>query len=215
MTVKELNIGDVFRVAGQKRLWRKTSQHEARLLDEKAGSLQAPGLATFTAPETSTLAAFGGKKIEVVERAGEICRAENTLILRGGEVTLEHIGAWRIHRYTPGDPFTEFVLASYCFSTSRAKVPTDETALAFSVRAGAKELGRPKGSELFAYAGRVYARATNKEFLGRAKPGGYSLRRSIDGAPRLIIAGTLTIPGEFALYDIIMEHFGPDTVPRT
>ena len=30
----------------------------------------------------------------------------------------------------------------------------------------------------------------------------------------LIIAGLLNLPGEFALYDIIMEHFGPDTVPR-
>ena len=73
---------------------------------------------------------------------------------------------------------------------------------------------RPSGSEIVAYNGRVYGRATKKEVLGKAAMGGYKLVRNIDGAKRMIIAGLLTIPSEFALYDIIMEHFGPDTVPR-
>ena len=192
MTAKELNLGDVFRVVGQEQLW--------------------PGLA-FSLDERTGFAAFSGKEIEVVERAGEICRAENTLILRGGAVTLEYIGAWQIHRCTPGDPLTEFVLTGDSFGASRAGVPTPDTALAFKVATGAREFGRPRGTELFAYSGRVYARATNREALGRAKPGGYYLLRSIDGERRLATAGLLTLPGEFALYDIIMEHFGPDTVP--
>jgi hypothetical protein len=211
MTVRELNIGDVFQVVGEPGLWRKVSGNEARSLDSNSVALRAPGR-VFAKPEVAGCAAFNGKEIEVVERAGEICRAENTLILRGGEVRLEYIGAWEIHSHTPGDPFTQFVLAGHCFSDSRAEAPTDETALAFSVRIGAKQFGRPRGTEVFAYRGRVYARATNREFLGKAKPGGYYLLRSIDGRRRLVIAGMLTIPGEFALHDIIMEHFGPDTV---
>jgi hypothetical protein len=67
-------------------------------------------------------------------------------------------------------------------------------------------------SELFAYGGRVYARATNKEVLGKAQIGGYKRMRTIDGAKRLVIVGLLTVPSEFALHDIMMEHFGPDTV---
>jgi hypothetical protein len=214
MTVRDLNIGDVFRVAGQKTLWRKVNPQEARLLDPNTVPLRAPGRAVFNAPKMSTLAAFSGQKIEVVERAGDICRAENTLILRGGEVTLEYIGAWLIHRHTPGDPFTEFVLVGSCFADSRVAVPTEESALAFKVGAGAKHLGRARGTELFAFKARVYARATNKEVLGRAKPGGYAHVKAIDGSRRLVIAGTLALPSEFALYDIIMEHFGSDTVPR-
>ena len=58
------------------------------------------------------------------------------------------------------------------------------------------------------------ARATKKEVLGQSAMGGYKIVRKIDGARRIIIAGVLAIPDEFALYDIIIEHFGPGTAPR-
>ena len=43
---------------------------------------------------------------------------------------------------------------------------------------------------------------------------GYNRVQKIDGVRRMIIMGILVIPNEFALYDIIQEHFGPDAVPR-
>ena len=157
---------------------------------------------------------LGDKPVEVVERLGDIGRAEHLLILRGGAVVLEHLGYWQIHAHTPGDPLTEFVLTGSFFGASESEVPTAETAIGFGLLTGAKELGRAKGSEVFAYAGRVYARATNLDATGRRTTGAYKRLRTIDGVKRLVIAGLLTLPGEPALYDIIMEHFGPDTVPR-
>jgi hypothetical protein len=68
---------------------------------------------------------------------------------------------------------------------------------------------------VFAYGGRLYARATKREVLGESKKGGYKRILMIDGAKRVVIAGLLTLPSEFALYDIIMEYFGPDTVKRS
>lgn len=204
MTVRELNIGDTFRVVGESVVWRKKSPSLARRLSDVTG-------VNYWNREHN-LKVFSGKEIEVVERAGEICRAESTLILRGGEVTLEYHGAWPIYRFTPGDPFTEFALTSRMLSPADA--PTEDTALAFAVGAGAKHLGRAKGSDVLAYKGRVYARATNRDVLGKATTGSYKRLRKIDGENRLIIVGMLTIPNEFSLYDIIMEHFGPDTVPR-
>ena len=87
MTVQELNIGDVFRVVGDTKLWRKSTPTEARELGPNATTLRAPGLA-FNPPKTARLSTFNNTVIEVIERASEICRAENTLVLRGGEVTL-------------------------------------------------------------------------------------------------------------------------------
>jgi hypothetical protein len=212
----------VFRVVGEEQLWRKVGPREARRLDARANTLRTRGY-VYRAPTEVGVSEFDGKGIEVVERAAEIHRAENTLVLRGGEVTLEYMGAWRIHRCTPGDPLTEIVLAAGTFSDSLEKTPTDETALAFMVGVGAKELDRPRGSELLAYGGRVYARATKAEVLAHNPPatpvrrvsaGGYKRVRVIDGAKRVVIAGLLTVPGEPALYDIMMEHFGSDTVPR-
>ncbi len=200
MTVRELNIGDVFRVVGEEQLYRKWSSDRCR----RAGTMHFD----------HALSHFRDKAIEIVERAGEICRAEDTLILRGGEVTLEYRDALQVHRCTPGEPFTEIVFSGVSYWASRANRPTEQTALLFSVRSGAKHLNRPSGSEILAYNGRLYARATNKEVLGKRKVGGYKIVRNIDGAKRLVIAGLLTLPSEFALYDIIMEHFGPDTVPR-
>ncbi|MBY0456445.1 MAG: hypothetical protein K2V38_03850 [Gemmataceae bacterium] len=207
MTARELNIGDIFRVVGDKRLWRKDSATAAK-----------PSGRPFV--RATDLSAFTGKQIVVVDRAdtSAIRRSENTLILRDGEVTLRHTGLWVVHSHTPGDPLTEVTLVADTFGASRVKVPTENTAIGFAVGTGAKEFGRPKGSEVFAYKGRVYARATNAEVAAvkgttaRASTGGYKRLRTIDGKPRLIFAGLLNIPGEFALYDIIQEHFGPDTV---
>jgi hypothetical protein len=201
MLARELQIGDVFRVAGETRQWRKT------------------GPATFEPAGwqrhwSEPIPSFARTQVELVERVGEIGRSGDTLILRGGEVTLQFDGYWPIHSHTPGDPLTLFVLTGSFFGASRAKVPTADTAIGFVVRAGAKHLGRPQGSGVFAYGGRVYARATNPDARGTRRSGSYTLYRVVDGKRRLVIAGLLTLPGEPALYDIIMEHFGPDTVPR-
>ena len=200
MTVKELNIGDVFRVAGEEQLWRKVGTHRAHAIPDHWAM--------------RPLDRFRGAEIELVERAeaADIRRVADTLVLKGGEVTLGYLGAWRVHRCTPGDPLTEFVLTGGAFFSSWTARPAEDTALAFSVLTGAKHLNRPRGSDVFAYRGRVYARATTREAGGGKKTGGYRLVRLIDGHKRMIIAGLLTLPGEFALYDIIMEHFGPDTV---
>lgn len=201
MTSRELHIGDVFHVVGQTRQWRKVG----------GTTFHAVG---WNKRWDEPVPPFADKELELVSRVGEIGRSGNLLILRGGAVTLGHIGNWKILAHTPGDPLTEFVLTGGCFSNSESRVPTAEMAIAFAVQFGAKELGRPKGSEVFAYGGRVYARATKHDVRGQRGSGGYKRVRKVDGKDRLIIAGVLSLPSEFALHDIIMEHFGPDTVPR-
>jgi hypothetical protein len=203
MTVKELNVGDVFRVVGQTQLWRKWPTEAHRLGD-------TTGL--YRSEREVKLSAFRGKEVEVVERVSEICRVENRLILRGGEVVLSAQAPVRVHRCTPGDPTTEFVLSGSSFYASAVERPTAESALLFGIVFGSNHLNRPPGTDVIAYNGRVYGRATKKEVLGKSAYGGYKLVRNIDGAKRMIVAGLLTMPSEFALYDIIMEHFGPDTV---
>lgn len=201
MTSRELHIGDVFHVAGQTRQWRKVG----------ATTFHPVG---WDKRWDEAVPSFVDKELELVSRVGEIGRSGNLLILRGGAVTLGHIGNWKVLAHTPGDPLTEFVLTGGSFGASESRVPTAETAIAFAVQSGAKELGRSKGSEVFAYGGRVYARATKHDIRGQRGSGGYKRMRIIDGKGRLIIDGLLTLPGEPALYDIIMEHFGPDTIPR-
>jgi hypothetical protein len=204
MKVRELNIGDVFRVAGGKQLWCKSSRTRACRIKQGGKHGTDTGLTNFR-----------GKELELVERAAEICRVGNTLVLRDGEVTLDYCYPVLVHRCTPGNPFTELVLAGQSFPASRARRPTERTALMFTVGAGVKHLNRAAGSDLLAYGGRVYIRATFKEVTGKAKGYGYRRSLTIDGARRMVIMGALGLPGEFALYDIMMEHFGPDTVPRT
>lgn len=206
MTVKELNVDDTFRVAGEPHVWRKVSLNAAMQIDADGKVLRSAA--------SATVASFKGKEIEVVERTADIRRAGDVLVLRGGEVELTFLKPWRIHRCTPGDPLTEFALFAQTFTESRAAAPTAETALPFSLTVGCQHLNRPPQSEILAYNGRLYARATKKEVLGKAAKGGYKLIRNIDGAKRVIIMGLLVLPGEFALHDLIMEHFGPDTVPR-
>jgi hypothetical protein len=204
MTLGKLNIGDTFRVMGGKQQWFKVSRTEAA----KVGKNGQPG------NSRCKLSDFRGKEIELVQEAAEICRLGNLLVLRGGEVTLEYRYPLLVHRCTPGDPLTEIVFAGQSFPASRVKHPTPQTALMFVVRSGTKHLNRGTGSELFAYDGRVYIRATFEEVTGKAKPYGYQRGLVIDGARRVVIMGLLSLPSEFALYDIMMEHFGPDTVPQ-
>jgi hypothetical protein len=197
MTVKELKIGDVFRVVGKPDLWRKETQRDAYPVTKKAR-------------RGKWLSMFSKKELELVERAetSEIRRVGNTLVLRNGEVLLKFEGAWAIFRCTPGEKFTEFVLASSNFMTSDTKQPTTETALGFTIIGGNRHLERPISSMIFAYKGRVYARATKEEATGKSGKGGYKKVLVIEKKSRLIIAGLLTLPGEAALYDIIQEHFG-------
>jgi hypothetical protein len=209
VTVKELQLGDVFRVIGETKVWRKTGPNRVT----QVGALTR-GEALYPYAATKI---FTGKKLELIEKAdtSEIRRMDDTLILRGGEVTLRFTGAWQVLQCNPDNAFTEFVLTSTTFSGSEpeeGKMSAD-TAFAFSIKSGGKHLGRPGGTDVFAYQGRVYGRATNKEVLGKSKYGGYKVLRKVDDVKRMVIAGVLTIPGEFALYDIMMEHFGPDAKP--
>lgn len=206
MTARETTVGDLFRVVGEAELWRRTSVSGVHRVE--------PGKDSSRWAMGDNIGRFGDRPVEVVERLGDIGRAEHLLILRGGAVVLEFAGNWRVYSHTPGDPMTEFVLTGSNFGGSESEVPTAETAIGFALKTGASELGRPNGSEVFAFGGRVYARATNFDVTGKKTRGAYKRLRKIDGVQRLIIAGLLTLPGEPALYDIIMEHFGPDTVPR-
>src|SRR3954451_5708931 len=79
----------------------------------------------------------------------------------------------------------------------------------FTIVRGSQHLGRQPGTMIFAYKGRVYARATPEEVTGKKQTGGYKRVKVLDGAKRLIIWGLLTLPEEGALYDVIQDHFGP------
>ena len=200
MTVKELNVGDVFRVAGEPELWRKQTLTQAYRVQP-----EAPYWGRHR-----PLAQFKGKAIEVVERAdtAPVRRMGNTLVLRDGEVLLQFLAAVAVYRFLPGEAFTEFVLTGSSFSASHAEAGASDAALLFSITAGSKHLNRPGNSDLIAHRGRLYGRATKKEVLGESKAGGYKRVTKIDGAARLTIAGVLTLPEEPALYDIIQEPFG-------
>lgn len=201
MTARELNIGDVFRIAGETKLWRKVGPSVARTVGANRW-------------DNKTLGYFTGKELELVEAAdpSEIRRSGDMLILKGGEVTLEFGGALLVYRCEPGEKFTHLIFAGEGYAQSRVARPTDQTALLFTVGAGAKHIGRGKGSDLFAYRGRIYARATHFEVTGVHKNYGYKRVLKIDGARRYVTACLLGVRGEYSLYDIMMEHFGPDTV---
>lgn len=199
MTVKELNVGDVFRAAGEPVLWRKESHRQAYRVQP-----ETPRWGRYR-----PLTQFKGEEVEVVERAdtAPVRRMGNTLVLRDGEVLLQFTTAVAVYRVIPGEAFTEFVLTGSSFHASGVRAATDNVALLFSITAGSKHLNRPGNSDLIAHRGRLYGRATKKEVLGESKAGGYHRVTKIDGVPRKTIAGVLTIPDEPALYDIIQEHF--------
>jgi hypothetical protein len=61
VTVKELNVGDAFRVIGESVVWRKKSPSAARRLGDLTG--------TSYWDRARSLKVFSGKEIEVVEPA--------------------------------------------------------------------------------------------------------------------------------------------------
>jgi hypothetical protein len=198
VTVNKLKIGDVFRVVGKTDLWRKEIQKYAYSVAK-------------THILTAELEKFKDQQLEVVEPAAtsEIRRAGRTLVLRSGEVLLQFTGAWLVHRFTPGEKTSEFALGGHTLFSSVVAEPTEETALSFLVVAGGKYLNRPNGTTIFAYKGRVYARATQVDMFGEKRSNvGFKQVRVIDHVRRVIITGILVVTGEFALYDIIQEHFG-------
>jgi hypothetical protein len=202
MTVNDLNIGDVFRVLDHASVrpelhWRKETPTQARPagLERHYGWLGLAGVKDCA--------------VELVERASTapIRRMGNSIVLRDGEIVLGGMTAFRVHRCTPGEKFTDIVLAGTSFGASRTHSNTPGAALGFVIKAGAKALGRPANSEVIAHAGRVYARATSKEVTGKARVGGYKRFALFDGVRRMVIAGLLVIPDDPALFDIIQEQF--------
>src|SRR5205807_10531643 len=117
--------------------------------------------------------------------------------------------AFAVYRCTPGDKFTELVLTGKCFSDSKPDAATTDTALFFQIMAGGRALGRAPNSEVFAYRGRVYARATSREVTGKAALGSHKRVLKVDGVKRLSVAGLLNVPDDCALFDIIQDQFGP------
>jgi hypothetical protein len=202
MKVKGLKLGDVFRILdhhyyGPDRHFVRDRQYARPVSDLHARDIPLGNLAD--------------NRVEVVRPADSspIRRFNHLLILAGGDVVLEYLGAWRVHRCEPGEKITTFILSASSLSASQVKVPTADTALGFVIAEGSKHLGRPPGSMILAYGGRAYARATGQEVTGKRTHGGYKRIVKVDGVLRLTIAGVLTLPGEPALYDIIQDHFGP------
>jgi hypothetical protein len=204
MNVKDLQIGDVFRIVHHRSLHIKPDQLWCKVTNNLAQAVEAPSQRRF---ELDFLA---NATIELVERTdgAPIRRAGSTLVLKGGDVLLQFIEAWDVMRCTPGEKFIEFVLRGSAFHNSKATRVGPSTALAIKINTGAAALGRPISSTIFAYQGRVYARATAFEVTGKKTTAGYKRAITIDGSRRLVIAGLLGIPNEGALHDIMQDHFG-------
>jgi hypothetical protein len=210
MKVKDLNIGDVFKIISHPRhgfdpeaMWRKETNSQARVL-KPIKRFHHDHFPTVDLNEV--LAAT----IEVVERAdtASIRRVGNTLVLKGGDVLFQFMRPFIVYRCTPVEKWTEFALLGSNFRTSETDKPSEKTALPFMINSGGKVLGRPNSSTIFAYKGRVYARATNEEITGKKTTAGYKRVALIDGSRRLILAGLLNIADDAALHDIIQDHFG-------
>jgi hypothetical protein len=205
MNFKDLNLGDVFKVTEHpgivirpERLWLKESSSRARVVGKE------PGTQTLTAGDLRDAV------IEVVAPAdaSPIRRFGDALILKGGDVVLTRLHPFRVYRCTPKETFIEFVLTGSSFSSSETNAQTPDTGLPFTIDRGARILGRgSSGSMIFAYRGRVYARATSQEITGKKTIGGYRRMLTVDGVKRLVIAGLLTVPEDGALYDIIQDQF--------
>jgi hypothetical protein len=204
MNVKDLNVGDVFRITDHPHV----SFYEGRLYRKETHNMARP--VEGERWRTLDLGEFREAGIEVVERAdtAAIRRSGETLILKGGDVLLERQRPFRVYRCTPKEQYVEFVLSGTSFVDSVADALTADSALPFIILAGGPGLGRPSGSMVFAYRGRVYARATNQDIRGKGKRA-YKRLAAIDGVKRLVIAGLLTVPDDGALFDIIQEQFGP------
>jgi hypothetical protein len=199
MKVSEAPLGTVFRMAGFPGTWLKATDVHVRLLG-------VPGW------QTKPLWMVGQKFAQNVEPPpprSAICRLGDVLFLSEGDVRLEYLYPWAVIDVTAEQGHTRFVLRGSSFAKSLADEVTAEAALPFTITRGSQHLGRPSNSMIFAYKGRVYARATVKEMTGKSKVGGYKLTVTQGGEKRLLIAGLLTLPEEGALHDVIQDHFGP------
>jgi hypothetical protein len=205
MNVKDLQIGDTFRILGH-----PTVHYDPAQLWCKVRSGLAQAVDGRTPGRRLELGFLADAAIEVVARSdgASIRRAGSTLLLKDGDVLLEHLENWDVLRCTSGKKVIEFVLRGSTFYKSRPIAVSASTAIAFQINTGASALGRPRNSTIFAYQGRVYARATNEEVMGKKTTGGYKRSILVDGSKRLVIAGLLTIPDDAALHDIIQDHFG-------
>ena len=199
MTVYEISVGTVFKVSGKRDLWVKATDRHFRKLEERGWQVYFYG------------SVGDSKRVEVLRQpdTSPIRRTGDVLYLSDGDVQLEYLYPWLVRGATAEGKLTTFVLEGGTFEGSVADEPTEDTALPFTLIRGSQHLGRPPSSMIFAYKGRVYARATQAEVHGRKHKGGYKRVKVLDGAPRLIIAGLLTLPEEGALHDLIQDHFGP------
>jgi hypothetical protein len=200
MTLSDIPIGAIFQVVGSEELWLKATDRHCRNLGEEGW-------------KAHSFRFFAKKPVEIVKQpeTGPIRRVGDVLFLSDGDVQLEYLYPWLVRRCEPGELLTRFVLHGHTFETSVVNAPSEDTALPFTIRHGGKHFGRPSSSMLFAYKGRVFARATIQEVRGPSarNSGGYKDFVREDGARRLVIAGALTLPEEGALHDIIQDHFGP------
>jgi len=199
MTISEVSIGTVFKFAGSDELWMKVNFNRFRRVGQKGWSAKYGH--SFK----------GNKSVEIVRlpETGAIRRVGDLLHLSEGDVQLEFLYPWLVRSATVEGKVTKFVLEGGTFEKSVVDESTEQTALPFTITRGSQHLGRPPSSMIFAYKGRVYARATQAEIHGQRRTGGWKRVKVLDGAPRLIIAGMLTLPEEGALHDVIQDHFGP------
>jgi hypothetical protein len=204
VTVFEVSIGTVFKILGSDDLWIRATEKQLRKLPQ-------PGFKIGAGWQTYSRDHVGRKQVEVVRlpETSAIRRAGDVLYLSEGDVQLEHLYPWLVRSATIEKKLTRFVLNGPTFEKSVVDAASEETALPFTIVRGSKHLGRPPSTMIFAYKGRVYARATAEEVTGRKTSGGYKRVLVLDGAKRLLIAGLLTLPEEGALYDVIQDHFGP------
>jgi len=199
MTVDEISVGTVFEFTGSDELWLLATWDRLRKLGER-------GWRTYSRDRTGR-----GKTVEVVRQpdTSAIRRTGDVLCLSGGDVQLTYLYPWLVRGATVEDELTMFVLEGGTFEKSVVDEATEQTALPFTLSRGCQHLGRQPSTMIFAYKGRVYARATPEEVTGYKKTGGWKRVKVLDGASRLIIAGILTLPEEGALHDLIQDHFGP------
>jgi hypothetical protein len=182
-----------------------------RATEKRLRKLPPPGSAIGWGWETYSRDYAERKQVEVVRlpSTSAIRRAGDVLYLSEGDVQLEFLYPWLVRSADAEGKQTRFVLNGPTFEKSIVDAVSEETAIPFTLIKGSQHLGRPPSSMVFAYKGRVYARATGEEATGRPISGGYKRVVNREGANRLVIVGLLTLPEEGALYDVIQDHFGP------
>jgi len=173
MTVFEVSIGTVFKYAGSDQLWvRATEKHFRKV--RKPGFKIGAGWKVYHLRD---------KPIEVVRLpdTSPIRRAGDILFLSEGDVQLEYLYPWLVRGTTVEGKLTHFVLNGPTFEKCVVDAPSEETALPFTIVRGSQHLGRQPSTMIFAYKGRVYARATPEEVTGKKQTGGYKRVKVLDG----------------------------------